>query len=496
MAREALLERAARARRAPQAHVPARRPRGPGRREAGALPHGADRRRGAADAARRHRRPLRLDRAARAGADRQDDDSAAEVRRAIAGRTLSIGVVAAPDGPGSCRRARRVEPGRGRARRPSRSSCRAPARSSCATSRPHVEWTTVPALAEHDLLADPGILHVTLPGLAGLQAVHGADPLEAGVGELPPDLQDRRARGPRRDVAAPARAGEQHRADGLGGRQRRDGVPARPRDGRARRHRHRPARPGAAAGPHAGGQRQRARCASPSPAASGSGARSAICSTRRARSRSCRAPARPARRSARASPSCRGPDRVFTLSPADGTLRFGDGRHGRRPPAECGDHRRLRPRAGGVGQRAAGRDHVVAGAARGREGHEPGAHLGRRGRRERRRRRAPRGPLRPAPRPARDAAGHRGDRAAHARASTSAASRWSAATTRSSARCRPGDAAGCVTVHGDPAPRRGAARDARARPGVPGHRVPPPRAAAAGDDRAVRARADATSTCG
>ena len=115
--------------------------------------------------------------------------TAAEVRRAIAGRTLSVGVVAAPDGPG-------IADAHAASSRPAGAlpalSAELPrtGRVVLAGGRPHLEWATVPSTAAHDLLADPGVLHVTLPGEAGLQAVAGADPLEAGVGELPPDLQD------------------------------------------------------------------------------------------------------------------------------------------------------------------------------------------------------------------------------------------------------------------------------------------------------------------
>ena len=333
------------------------------RREADALPHGADRRRGAAHAARRHRRPLRLDRAARAGADRQDDQ-----RRRGPARDRR------PDPVG--RRRRRAVDGPAAADAPAASSPAAGAPPPLAVElprtgevvlrdgRPHVEWTTVPAHRRARPARRPGdpprhAARARGPaGRARRRAARGRRRRAARPTSRTPTLEARvvtwlRLRGAR----------EQHRADGLGGRQRRDGVPARPRDRRACRHRHRAARPGGCGWPARRWSAAACACASPSPAASASGARSATCSTRRARSRSCRAPARPARRRA-SEPELPRPDRVFTLSPADGALRFGDGRHGRRPPAQAAIDRRLRPRARRRRQRAAGRDHVVAGAAR------------------------------------------------------------------------------------------------------------------------------------
>ena len=175
----------------------------------------------------RHRRPLRLDRAARAGGDRQDDErrrGAARDRGADPVDRRRRGAV----GPGRRRRARRVQPRRAARRRRSTAELpRTGAGASLRDGRPHVEWATAPALAEHDLLADPGVLHVTLPGLARAAGRARRRPARGGRRRAPARPAGPRARGPRRDLAAPARAREQQRADGLGRRQRRDGLPAR-----------------------------------------------------------------------------------------------------------------------------------------------------------------------------------------------------------------------------------------------------------------------------
>ena len=378
-------------------------------------------------------------------------------------------------------------------RRRSPSSCRAPARSSCATSRAHVEWATVPAIAEHDLLADPGILHVTLPGLAGLQAVHGAEPLEAGVGELPPDLQDPelearvvtwlRLRAPASSSARMVWVGVNAATVSQRG----------PRDRRARRLRQRAARPGGAAGPHAGGQRQRA------PARRRARRRARVARDRRPARRGRRGRARAAHRPARlggaASPSCRGRTACSRCRAADGALRFGDGRHGRRPPAQAA--------------MTADYDHALGAAGN----VPPGAITS--------------SPALPAgvkvTNPVRTWGGADAESVADAErhAARFVQHRDRLVTPQdieAIALRTPGVDVGRVEVDqllrpaarrdaarrrrrlrdraGDPTPRPGAARDAGARPGVPRHRLPPSRAAAARHDRAVRARAERTSTCG
>ena len=259
--------------------------------------------------------------------------SAAEVRRAIAGRTLSIGVVAAPDGPAAADAPAASSPAAGA---PPALAVELPRTGEVVLrdERPHVEWTTVPALAEHDLLGEPGILHVTLPGLAGLQPVHGADPLEAGVGELPPDLQDAaledrvvtwlRLRAPASSTARMVSVDVN--AATVSQRGRVTGEPAGTGTGRPDQEL-RLARTPVVSGSvrlrvaEPGGEREWREIGDLLDAAGEVALVPHV-----------GAPGSEVRAS---EPELPRPDRVFALSPADGTLRFGDGRHGRRPPADA-----------------------------------------------------------------------------------------------------------------------------------------------------------------
>ena len=73
------------------------------------------------------------------------------------------------------------------------------------------------------------------------------------------------------------------------------------------------------------------------------------------------------------------PSRVYTLDATSGTIRFGDGAHGSRPPFRRGLARDLRPGNGRPGEPGQRRDQQRGRPARGAEGHQPGAHVGRRG---------------------------------------------------------------------------------------------------------------------
>ena len=257
--------------------------------------------------------------------------SAAEVRRAIAGRTLSVGVVAAPAGPGVADAPAASSPAAG-APPPLAAELPRTGEVVLRDGRPHVEWATVPALAERDLLADPGILHVTLPAEAGLQAVRGADPLEAGVGELPPDLQDAelearvvtwlRLRAPASSSARMVWVGVN--AATVSQRGNVTGEPVGSGTGRPDQEL-RLARTPVVAGSvrlrvaEPGGEREWREIGDLLDAA---GEVALVPRT-----------GPPGSEAGAAEADLPRPDRVFTLSPADGTLRFGDGRHGRRPPA-------------------------------------------------------------------------------------------------------------------------------------------------------------------
>jgi hypothetical protein len=255
--------------------------------------------------------------------------TAAEVRRAIAGRTLSIGVVAAPAGPGVADAPAASSPAAGA---PPPLAAELPRTGAVVLrdGRPHVEWATAPAIAEHDLLADPGVLHVTLPGEAGLQAVHGADPLEAGVGELPPDLQDAelearvvtwlRLRAPASSSARMVWVGVN--AATVSQRGHVTGEPVGSGDGRPDQETTLARTPVVTGSvrlrvAEAGGEQEWSETGDLLDA----GGEVAL------------VPRTGAPGSEAGEPELPRPDRVFALSPADGTLRFGDGRHGRRPPA-------------------------------------------------------------------------------------------------------------------------------------------------------------------
>ena len=257
--------------------------------------------------------------------------TAAEVRRAIAGRVLSVGVVAAPDGPGIADAPAASTPATG-APAPLVAELPRTGQVVLQGGRPHLEWALAPSLADRDLLADPGVLHVTLPPEAGLQTVLGADPLEAGVGELPPDLQDPALEGRvvtwlrlRAPAGASARivwAGVNAALVEQRGRALAEPLPqgtGRP-DQEVRLARV-PVVPGSV----------RLRVREPEGEAEwteigdlfdAGGEVAAV-----------QAAGPPGAETAAREPALEAPDRVFVLAAADGTLRFGDGRHGRRPPA-------------------------------------------------------------------------------------------------------------------------------------------------------------------
>ena len=121
--------------------------------------------------------------------DRQSgDDPWGALRKALAGRKLSLGLV--PDAMGT---ERRLGPQPASAvasilsfERPAVET----ALQSDQTGSPEPAYVTMPAGADFDPLLQPGIVELTLPAAASLSTWTDLDPLEAGVGNLPPAIDD------------------------------------------------------------------------------------------------------------------------------------------------------------------------------------------------------------------------------------------------------------------------------------------------------------------
>jgi hypothetical protein len=121
--------------------------------------------------------------------DRQSgDDSWGQLRTALAGRKLSLGLV-----PDAMATDRRLGPQPASAvasilsfERPAVET----ALRSDQTGPPEPAYVTLPARADFDPLLQPGIVELTLPSAASLSTWTDLDPLEAGVGNLPPAIDD------------------------------------------------------------------------------------------------------------------------------------------------------------------------------------------------------------------------------------------------------------------------------------------------------------------
>ncbi len=112
-----------------------------------------------------------------------------EARRVIAGKTLSVGIV--PNLPDS---SLMLPPGRAAA---------APAPVTLQFDIPNVgstgglvdparipQYQPLPSTQSVDVFTTPGVIDVTLPGFADLSLWNNLDPLESGVGLLPPSIDD------------------------------------------------------------------------------------------------------------------------------------------------------------------------------------------------------------------------------------------------------------------------------------------------------------------
>lgn len=120
---------------------------------------------------------------------RKGDDPAA-VRKELAARTLTLGIVPAleeatarlvPGGTPQPRSLLRFElpmvPAGGSVER-------------SPTGTPTPRYRQLEPRTDTDLLSAPGVVQLTLPDEAGLRLWEGVDPLEGGVGDMPPTLED------------------------------------------------------------------------------------------------------------------------------------------------------------------------------------------------------------------------------------------------------------------------------------------------------------------
>ena len=117
-------------------------------------------------------------------------DSVESVREALGGRVLTLGVVPALDAATA-----RLLPGGGSQSRdllrfelPMVPAARRVERD--ASGRPAPRYRQLEPRTDVDLLAGPGVVQLSLPGPGGLGLWEGVDPLEGGVGEMPPTLED------------------------------------------------------------------------------------------------------------------------------------------------------------------------------------------------------------------------------------------------------------------------------------------------------------------
>jgi hypothetical protein len=122
---------------------------------------------------------------------RQNDTDELHVREQLAGRTLNLGLVPVIDNPNAT-----LEPGGPAGVPPARLDYQMPslppnARLPIDPSQRVPQYRSLNATGASDPLAGPAIVQVTLPGTADeLRLWQNIDPLESGVGEFPPALDD------------------------------------------------------------------------------------------------------------------------------------------------------------------------------------------------------------------------------------------------------------------------------------------------------------------
>lgn len=121
--------------------------------------------------------------------DRQSGENPWDkLRQALAGRKLSLGLV-----PDAMATDRRLGPQPASAVASILSFERPAAEAALprdAEDQPAPAYVTLPSRADFDPLLQPGIVELTLPAAASLSTWKDLDPLEAGVGNLPPAIDD------------------------------------------------------------------------------------------------------------------------------------------------------------------------------------------------------------------------------------------------------------------------------------------------------------------
>ncbi|OGW38452.1 MAG: hypothetical protein A2X58_00370 [Nitrospirae bacterium GWC2_56_14] len=116
------------------------------------------------------------------------DDAVADIRRQIAGKTLSLGFVP-PQGDGNLDL---IPGGRSRSLAGASIKYEIPVFETL-SERPEERaprYRPLDAAATGDVLTETAVVQITLPAEAGLKLWDNLDPLEAGVGEFPPALED------------------------------------------------------------------------------------------------------------------------------------------------------------------------------------------------------------------------------------------------------------------------------------------------------------------
>jgi hypothetical protein len=111
-------------------------------------------------------------------------DARAEAREAIGGKTVSLGVV-----PLLSEAARAVRPGANGTREEANLQYQLPIGGTLPADR-LPRYRSLPARETGNVLDEPGVVQLTLPPAAELALWDDLDPLEAGVGDFPPSLDD------------------------------------------------------------------------------------------------------------------------------------------------------------------------------------------------------------------------------------------------------------------------------------------------------------------